>query len=389
MQKEDELLSWCRYKDNQCYIYPNYVDIGFLIYRKDLLEEINKEPPATWEELKVKAKQAADKLNSLPNVGNRERLWGFALPSIHDRITFMSCLWELVWSYGGEIFQDEKAKPGKSELVDKETGALKEPLRSQLTFTKVVDVLAFIQELIFEKIAPLPYWGDMRLRAVFSRQWSSAYQAMIEEIGIKDKEGKIKEEYKLLRNRLNIDPEEAAKNILGVGLIPIADKLSEAVRNKKHGHYTIWGAWCLGTMSKALSPEIGWSLIEAMTSTEKMRNRAIKGAGLPVNKQLYNDPLVRASNPSMYKHALEIFNNEWAIPRSKIPHYNKIASTLYRELTKKEGILGYDYLKRGTKENAKPSKDLIKKSLEAAEEIIIKKLREEEDISIEALREGK
>lgn len=84
--------------DGQIYMLPNEVDGLVLYYRKDLISN----PPKTWEEFIKVGKNYTRSLN--PNSTTR---YGISLPAKYEVWTFSSAF-EIIWSYGGELFSNDK-----------------------------------------------------------------------------------------------------------------------------------------------------------------------------------------------------------------------------------------------------------------------------------------
>lgn len=88
-------IAGSKYK-GKIYRVPMRTDVGVLYYRKDLLEEVSKQPPSTWDEFIELAQQ----------IQKPPELWGFVFQGNQYEGLVCNFL-ELVWGAGGE-FIDEK-----------------------------------------------------------------------------------------------------------------------------------------------------------------------------------------------------------------------------------------------------------------------------------------
>lgn len=99
-----------RASDGKLYALPLFMDAGFLLYRKDLLDKYGYQPPKTWDEL---IKQSKDIMSKEPGIKT-----GFTTHWKQFEGLTCSAL-EFVRDYGGDILDNK----GKVILNSKETEA--------------------------------------------------------------------------------------------------------------------------------------------------------------------------------------------------------------------------------------------------------------------------
>lgn len=83
-------------QDGQIWGIPHLIDVGVLIYRSDILEKYQFEPPRTWQELK-------DYTDYMLKRENNPNLKGFGFQGASSESLTCNYL-EFLWNHGGDIF---------------------------------------------------------------------------------------------------------------------------------------------------------------------------------------------------------------------------------------------------------------------------------------------
>ncbi|WPZ17085.1 ABC transporter substrate-binding protein [Geobacillus subterraneus] len=266
-----------QYKGKQIAI-PLYTDAGVLFYRKDILEKYGKQPPKTFEELMVLAKELQ---------GKEGTKYGFVFQA--NQYEGLVCDWlEYVWANGGNV-------------LDKDGNVV-------VNSPNTIEATKFMKELV-DQVAPpgvTTYQEPESLavflegKAVFHRNWPYAWKA-------------------------SSGPESKISGKVGVIPMPKGPKGTS-------GAATL-GGWNLG-INKNIDEEkkkAAAEFIKFAVSPEGQKIVAIEGGRLPVLKEMYKDEEVLKANP----HFAEFFEPLMAAkPRPVSPNYPKISDAIQRNIHK-------------------------------------------------------
>lgn len=266
--------------DGDLMALPWYVDLGLLIYRKDLLEKYNVPIPQTWDELETAARtiQQQERLN-----GNK-KLWGFvfsgkAFEGLSCNINEWFCS-----TANGKIISDD----GKVVVNTPDNQNLLNKVSSWIGVIAPPGVLNYAEEDsrgVFQS-------GN----AVFVRHWP--YVIMLAEADESPIAGKI-----------------------GVAPLP---------RNGENGrHPATLGGWQLAISKYSKNKALAADFIRYLTSEEEQKNRAIRGGYYPPRPELYKDADVAAAlvQPETMAIALD---GATARPSAQTGlKYNQVSSALW------------------------------------------------------------
>lgn len=270
-------LQQCRYK-GVLYAVPQYVNVGILVYRKDLLEKYHCQPPKTWVEL-VKTAQLI-----LENESDAE-LKGFGFQG--SQFENLSCNFlEFLWCNGGDVFD----AAGKI-IINSEPA---------------IEALKFMHDLIYKyHLAPedTPYLAEsqterffLNRHLIFLRSWPRILsQANWPISRVQDKVGFVP---------LPIGPH-------GTKSIPIIGG---------HGYMI---------PKKVAHPEVIWRFLNEWLSPDAVVDFAIKGWTCPVRKSAYTNNDILMHRP-YYTEMLNLLPTGRA--RQQIPHYPVVTQLIKREV---------------------------------------------------------
>lgn len=222
---------------------PWYVDIGLLIYRKDLLEKYKKPVPTTWDELGETAAFIQEKERAAGN----SKIWGFAFSG--KAFEGLSCIVnEWIASHGKQVVNDA----GQVVADTKEVAAALRRAASWIGKIVPQGALNYAEEDtrgVFQS-------GN----AVFVRHWP--YVIALAEADESPIRGKI-----------------------GVALLP---------KGSKDGvHAGTLGGWQLAISKYSKHKKLAADFINFVTSNDELKARALRGGYYPPRPGLYEDTTVK------------------------------------------------------------------------------------------------
>lgn len=237
---------------------PLYVDMGLLIYRKDLLEKYKKPVPETWEELEDIAYFIQEKERAAGN----EKIWGFA---------FSGKAFEGLSCNVGEWIRSHKG----GEIVDKEGKVV---VNSPITIQALDKVSQWVGHI--SPPGALNYAEEdtrgvfQSGNAVFIRHWP--YVIALAEAEESPIAGKI-----------------------GVAPLPKGGKEGQ--------HAGTLGGWQLAISKYSKNKEMAAQFIRFVTGDKELVARAKRGGYYPPRPHLYNDAIVKKALPyaALIKKALD------------------------------------------------------------------------------------
>ena len=259
---------------------PFRTDAGLLYYRTDLLEQYNRDVPATWSDLRD---TAALIVEAEREAGNE--MYGMAgSMKQYEGLTCNAVEW--FYSNGGTVIDAD----GNITIDSPEN----------------VEILSLIREMVDMGLYPegiLSYGsGDTRAsmfqgNQVFMRAWPKAYA-------------------------LSMNPENSTVvGQLGVAALPRGE-------SGEMGHSTL-GGWQLFLSSASQHKEEALRFMEFYASEYAMRLHALNDSYLPARTALYADPELLEANP-FFAEIEDILAN--AVPRPKTPFYAETSSIIQVEV---------------------------------------------------------
>lgn len=280
------------YRDQRTKAYlavPYMVNVGMLVYRRDLLEEIGAGPPETWEELEKICKR-------LQKNGSPHRL----LIETKTYDTLMATALELCWGHGAWWRTEPKTDmPGLKVVYQNDASGGKG------SFSGLVKAIERLKRWVHDEknaIVPPRSSVDPSMRPdldwVFARHW---YSTWVDVLTKKDKDGKVlcrcKRGPTCEKGPTIVDLESEGK--FGFAPIPISRAYRE--RQKKQAarkgtlpenwtpkHHSCWGEWYLAIQEGSENTELGVELINNLMTSRKVTERALSGAGIPTVEPFYD-----------------------------------------------------------------------------------------------------
>jgi circadian clock protein KaiC len=265
--------------------------------------------------------------------------------------------------------QEKRSKEQEKKLKDQEKELKKqeEQLERLISLDRKNEyakaALSFLAGLVDKGIAPNPHEGDLSAKAYLARMWSG-------DVSEKPPSSVLNQDY--LSDDLKALSDEREKVIKKERHHIVALPSYERETTGRSGNgkqkntypvpsgkwsYTVFGLWSLGIMSPAVSPEIGWIFIDALTEDIFRELRAKMGLGLPAKTSIYHREKLRESLPEIYgsqqdatrkgivqNYKIATQDKPRHMPetaggvhfgvreRAMIPHYYKIEGILGKEL---------------------------------------------------------
>lgn len=252
---------------------PWFTDAGMLYYRKDLLAKSGfKNPPKTWDELKMMAKKVM-KDQGIQN--------GFVFQG--DKYEGGVCdAMEYIWTNGGNVLKNNNSNTVIIDQPGAISGLTTE--RSMVTDGVAPQAVATYEEPQCEPI----FLGG---KAVFCRNWPYMY-------------GLIPQYKKTIK------PEQ-------VGLAPIP------VSDGNHTHSCL-GGWnfYISALSDSTKQDAAYEFVKFMTSLEQEKAFALNASILPTLKSLYSDKEVVSKVAPIRLNKTAIQSTR---PRPVSPYYSDMS----------------------------------------------------------------
>lgn len=291
-------IAGSRYK-GKIYRVPMRTDAGVLYYRKDLLEEVGREPPSTWNELIELAQQ----------IQRPPGLWGFVFQGMQYEGLVCNFL-ELVWGADGDFIDDE----GNVLIDQPEAISALEWLCSATRSICPPGVTTYQEEEsrnIFQE-------G----RAVFMRNWPYAWTL-------------AQQEHSPISGK--------------VGIILMVHK------SGCQGAATL-GGWGFGISSFSAHKNEAWRFIEFATSTRSQKSLHFSKGAIPTRHALFHDDEILKESPhysELYKILL------LSKPRPVHPRYSQISDVLQFHVSR--ALIGIEEPAEALKKTAQEIKDILQR----------------------------
>lgn len=259
---------------------PWFINIGFLYYRKDLLEKYGFEPPETWEDLEKIAQTIQQEERKI----GHKKLWGYCFQGkAYEGLTCNAL--EFIDSYkGGNIVE----KDGTISINNERAAVALRRLSSWIGNIVPTGALNYEQEDcrgIFQS-------GNL----IFMRNWAYAWPLLNQE----------------------------GSPVAGkVGIIPLPKGGTDGK------HTGIIGAWNLGVSIYSKRKKDAVDLLLFLTSEEELKRRALEGGYFPTRTSLYEDPEVIAISP-IVEIMVQMLPEALARPASQSgKKYNQVSSIFW------------------------------------------------------------
>ncbi len=266
--------------DGKLVALPIFTDAPALYYRKDLLDKYGKQPPKTWEELGVIAKEIQDAERA---AGNPD-LWGFVWQgNAYEGLTCNALEW--VKSFGGgQIVEPD----GSISINNPQAVAALELAKSWVGTVSPGGVLAYQEE------EARGVWQTGN--AVFMRNWPYAYT-------------------------LGNGDDSAVKGKFDVVPLPTGGGNDTSAATL--------GGWNVAVSKYSKNQEAAISLALYLAGPEAQKQRALNESNLPTIVALYDDPDIAAQQPIIPRWK-DVFLQ--AVPRPSAPtkgKYNEVSSKFW------------------------------------------------------------
>ncbi|MCX7918079.1 MAG: extracellular solute-binding protein [bacterium] len=273
----DVALQQCMYK-GVIYAIPQYVNVGILVYRKDLLEKYHCQPPKTWKELVATAQLI------LENEAD-PTLYGFGFQG--SQFENLSCNFlEFLWCNGGDVF-DVSGKV----IINSEAA---------------IEALTFMTDLIYKyKLAPpdTPYLAESQTERLFLNRHLIYLRS-----------------WPRILSQANWTSSQV-QNKVGFVPLPVGPRGKYSIPIIGEHGYII--------PKQVQEPEKIWRFITEFLSPDAVVDFAIKGWTCPARKSAYTNSDVLLHRP-YYSQMLELLPTGRA--RQQIPHYPVVTQLIKREV---------------------------------------------------------
>lgn len=266
--------------NGKLYRIPFRTDAGVLYYRRDLLEQINQDPPETFTELieSVKLLQAQGIVNE-----DDGYLWQGS-----DDEAIAAMFLEVLHGHGGFWINTERIEDDLEEAVG-------------LDREEAIAALDFLRQTLQENISPdavLTYSEENTRETfrdgnvVFMRNWPAAWAAVS-------------------GSDFNLGIKSMVSNASGE---PAATK----------------GGWGFGIAHNASHPEAAIDAIKFFSSAAAQRRFTLEHGSVPSRRALFFDPEI----VSKYNHYPRLFDiiDQHLVSRPRIPEYGSVSCILQQYL---------------------------------------------------------
>lgn len=256
---------------------PFFVDVGFLYYRKDLLQRYSQHVPRTWADLE----KVADYIMKAERAKGHKNIWGFVFQGrAHELLACNALEWIYSHKNGGMVIKPN----GEVSINNPSARSAIEMARGWIGAIAPKSVLRYDQEdcqRLFQS-------GG----AVFMRHWPDAWT-------------------------LVNAPNSAVAGNVGVAPLP---------KGGKNGRHTgALGGWGLAITKKSKNKKLAAELIRFLTSFKELRRRSRVGGYIPPIKALFKDPAVLKANPLFQTTELILREAALRPSRQTGAHYPRVS----------------------------------------------------------------
>jgi trehalose/maltose transport system substrate-binding protein len=227
---------------------PWFLNVGFLYYRKDLLERYGLGVPQTWEELEKTAHYIVKEENKRGN-----ELWGYVFQGkAYEGLTCNAIEWIASYPHGGSIVELD----GHVSINNPEAIYIVQKIADWIGVLSPPGVLNYEQE---------DCRGIFQLgKTIFMRNWPYAWV--------------------VLNN-----PESPVAGKVGIAILP---------KGGPHGQSSsVLGGWNLAVSKYSKRQKDAIDLVLFLTSEDELRRRAIEHGYYPPMQSLYVEEKIRSLSP--------------------------------------------------------------------------------------------
>lgn len=264
-----------RYQD-KLYRLPYRSDAGLLYYREDVLAEIDRQPPETFEEL-IEVSQALQASGAVP--------WGYVWQGRqYEGLSAMFV--EILAGSGGFWINPETLEVG-----------LDQP--------QAIAAVNFLRQTLSEGISPpgVTTYQEEEARRLFQNGEVALMRNWPYALALANAEDSP------IRGKVAIKPMVHAANQPSAGCL---------------------GGWGLAIAKTSSHPDEAWKLVEFYASPESQRQSILRNGYLPTRRSLYTDPQV-VEKYSYFPDLLEVA--ETAVLRPPVAQYAQASDILQRYLS--------------------------------------------------------
>src|SRR5919107_1028098 len=259
---------------------PWFADAGLLYYRKDLLQQHNRQVPQTWDELTETARIVQD---AERQAGNRN-FWGFVWQGrAYEGLTVNALEW--IGSYNGGLIVDDKGaitidNPKATEALQMAAGWV-----GTITPEGVLNYTEEESRGVFQA-------GN----AVFMRNWPYAWA-------------------------LAQGADSTIKGKVGIAPLPKGGPDGR--------HAGTLGGQLLAVSKYSKNADAATDLVMYLTGQEEQKRRAVIGSYNPTIVSLYGDADIARANPFI-GDLVDVFSNAVARPATATgQNYNKVSTEFF------------------------------------------------------------
>ena len=283
---------------------PQMGNVGMLVYRQDILDDLGCKTPQTWDDLEEICIELRNK--------NKKQYKFLIETRTYD--TLLITALELGWSHGS-FWRTIKDDDGKLRVIFEDADS----------FNRFVEAVSRIRDWIHKKhIMPGnssvdPDYHD-KMDWVFARHW---YSTWIDVLTRQDGEDK-----KLMGD---IDD----NGIYDVAKLPISKDYRDrqVAASQQIEHHSGMGEWYLMIQNNSENIELGIDIINNLMTSRKVTERALSGVELPVIEKfydLYGEAICFGTNKTYNYLRKEFFPH--AKSRAMFAQYRTVARVLYGAL---------------------------------------------------------
>ena len=228
---------------------PWFLNVGFLYYRKDLLNKYGLSVPTTWEELEKEAHYIMQEEKKRGNDG----LWGYVFQGkAYEGLTCNAIEWIASYPNGGSIVELD----GRVSINNPDSIYIVQKVASWIGVLSPPGVLNYEQE---------DCRGIFQLgKAIFMRNWIYAWA--------------------VLNN-----PESPMAGKVGIAVLP---------KGGPKGHSSsVLGGWHLAVSKYSKRQKDAVDLVSFLTSEDELRRRALEHEFYPAMESLYKEEKIRTLSP--------------------------------------------------------------------------------------------
>jgi circadian clock protein KaiC len=276
----------------------------------DLIEELKSnniwKGQTSLESAAQKAKEIVEKVIRSKNKQNKEDLL-LILYNVLSRI--------VTGRERSESLLEWLTAPSKNK--EKLSDKLERLIRIDPENAYALDTIRFLVALVKSGLTPNPLRGDLTDQAYLARKWCGDVAPSYKIESLKDiaetldlyspaEAYKIYERMKADKTYQSDDKGKDTSTPYHITPLPSYERKKGTNGQSEKWSYSVLGLWQLGITSPAVSPEIGWIFIDALTEDKFVEMRAKLGLGLPAKGEAYSRAAICEAQPEIFGR----FNND-------------------------------------------------------------------------------